>query len=460
MALHRGIQSAIFYYVALICSPCSDVRGKKKRKQEARENRRERELLQEAHPHLYRHPSPSSTNPYWQADIALGPSIVRGKRKGNNGNGDGSRGRKAGRYTANDSADPSSVDLARQKSLVGRNDRNWNTRLYQREDEELWGGSTSNFGGSIYGDTLRRPPTAHTNSSSMYRNPPINEMHPATVTTVNSREEVMWMLQPPPVAEVMSGKERVPRSRSDSGASRLNSSSAAMSRQVSSRLTQHRATPMSREGSNQTSKSASGQRHDRSTTTSERDFAASPIQPERAKRKPSPIQTLRASEESIPATFRRHSLAPSPEIDRKPQIARVASRPQLSTIVSDNDIPLVLGAGFRTPPRAISRENSRPDSGNEVAVEDDESPPVVTISDKRNLGLRPVNGKRTTTAPEIKEGVAIRYSTGHKYQDSEDDFMTIRKELIDSWYTPDFELPKWVHEHTKREVKQRWSMDL
>lgn len=465
MAIHRGIQSAIFYYLS--CAPCAEVRYKKRRKREAIQSRLERELLEEEHPNLYRHPSPSSTNPHWQADIALGPALaVRGKRRGNGV--DTNRGRRASRFGTNASAEPSSLDLAGSNSVDGRNDSNWNTRLYQREDEELWG-STSNLGGSIYGNSPRRPPKALTKESPPFRNPAINDMHPATVTTVNSRDEILWMMQPPPVAEIMNGKERASRSRSDSGASRLNPSSIALSRRTSSRLTQHRATPMSRECSNQTSNGANGQPHDRSATTSERDFAVSPIQPEpsRTKRRSTPIETSHDSEESVEKTIRRFSLAPAAEIGRKPQVTRVASRPQLSTIASDNDIPVLLEPGFRTPPRLRSKENSQPVSG-DMDEDDDDSPPTpapVVVSDtsiKFELAPRSINGKviRTATAPDIKDTVGIRYAGHHKHEDSEDDFLSMRPDVIDSWYTPDFELGSWVHEHTKREVKQRWSMDL
>jgi hypothetical protein len=43
----------------------------------------------------------------------------------------------------------------------------------------------------------------------------------------------------------------------------------------------------------------------------------------------------------------------------------------------------------------------------------------------------------------------------------EEDVLVVRPELFDSWYTPEFELDRWVHEHTKREgIRERWSMDL
>jgi hypothetical protein len=36
-----------------------------------------------------------------------------------------------------------------------------------------------------------------------------------------------------------------------------------------------------------------------------------------------------------------------------------------------------------------------------------------------------------------------------------------RQELFDSWYTPDLDLGRWVHEHTRREgIRERWSFEV
>ncbi|KAK4507687.1 hypothetical protein PRZ48_001422 [Zasmidium cellare] len=456
MAIHRGIQSAIFYYLS--CAPCAEARYRKKRKQEAARTRAERELLQEEHPNLYRHPSPSSTNPHWQTEIALGPALSsRGKRKTNTG--DSQRALKAGRVSSNASGEPSMVDLAPSSTNGDRNGSLRNFRSYQREDEELWG-STSNLDGSIHGNSLPRPERArtkdsHTSDYRTYRNPPINDMHPATFTKVHSREDVMWMMQPPPVAEVMSGKLRPPRSRSDSGGSCLSPSSSTMSRQVSNRP--HMATPMSRESSSRTSNGPHGQR---SPTTSERDFAISPIlTPQKEiQLRPSPVLNLNESEDSTSTVIRRPSLAPEPL--RRPLTNRVASRPQLSTIASDSSIP-----AQNAPNHAIDRPKEN-------------GAPVTThSSDESSLYLDPYARRSAIfydedrlklwneVGPKGVRGKIFRATTDntphrHRHDDSEDAMVTIRPELFDSWYTPDFELPKWIHEHTKREVRERWSMDF
>ncbi|EME87430.1 uncharacterized protein MYCFIDRAFT_75287 [Pseudocercospora fijiensis CIRAD86] len=223
MAVHRGIQSAIFYYLS--CAPCADARVKKRRKREAAESRRDRLALEQDEKNVYVHPGEASTtNPNWQSEIELGPHGRRKKKTGNSSQ----RGLAPSRTSNNGSTKTSSVDLPQR---LGSQDSRWNHRVYQREDEELWG-SSSNMGASLYAGSLRRPERAKTadssrsNGSSYYasRNPPVNDMHPATVTKIASREEVMWMMQPLPVAEVMNGKERAPRSRSDSGGSRMSPS--------------------------------------------------------------------------------------------------------------------------------------------------------------------------------------------------------------------------------------------
>ena len=143
MALHRGIQSAIFYYLS--CAPCSDARHRKKRKQEARRDKADRELLEGQMPDLYRHPSPSSTNPYWQAEIALGPQPV--SRNGKNRKTPTSESQRNGNgmlktndtHSSNGSMVASSVSVARTWSPEYKNDSTSSFARHQRDDEPLWG---------------------------------------------------------------------------------------------------------------------------------------------------------------------------------------------------------------------------------------------------------------------------------------------------------------------------------
>ena len=232
MALHRGIQSALFYYIS--CAPCAEARYKRKRRKQAEEDREEKRLYEELNPGLYRHPSPFATNPNWQVEIDLGPGRSSDTSKKGKGRNDDALRSVETMSSVVDSHAASSPDFG------GRNDSRLTVRQFQREDEELWGSA-----GNASTECITRPPTARTNrtgaSSRSYqsmRNPDLNDLHPATVTRLDSIEDVAWMLQPPPPAKVMSGQMRASRSRSDSGASKISSRKGdeTLARQVSERL--------------------------------------------------------------------------------------------------------------------------------------------------------------------------------------------------------------------------------
>ena len=372
MAIHRGIQSAIFYYLS--CAPCAEARVRRQRKEEAKRDRIAREALEaEMGPDLYRHPSPSSTNPHWQAEIALGPTLAaRGKRRTNTQLGT-SRGQ-------------SSVDLP-PKSAGGslRHDSkvNLKTSPYQREDEELWGssvhldGGNSNGGGAYLTATHstnhsmransvrrssspRRPPTAHTrdppttsSSNAAFRNPAINDLHPATVTRVTHADEVRWMLQPVPVAEVMSGKIS-PHATPRAGAVTDRAVDAALrvGNPPALGLSGSRAGSYSRGNdgmggsrSNSRQGSSSGQRHDRShllqhstnPSTSERDFALFP----------------HAASTTSPTKTSIHQRSPRlPPLDVHHPHSAASSRqntPRLGPVISRTLSNTSSAAGDRTP---------------------------------------------------------------------------------------------------------------
>jgi hypothetical protein len=109
--------------------------------------------------------------------------------------------------------------------------------------------------------------------------------------------------------------------------------------------------------------------------------------------------------------------------------------------VSDNDIVYnyrlsgrAKGKTFPTPPNSTDGHSEQ---GDFVA-------PAISLNDKALAG-------------GMTQRKVIQTGSAHKHKDSE---LSIRPELFDSWYTPEFELPKWIAEHTKREVRERWSMDL
>ena len=75
MSFPVAVRSAIFYFVA--CTPCAKVRHRQKAKEQAKKERLQKARLETEQPGLYRHPSPFNTNPYWQEEILMGPSLPK-----------------------------------------------------------------------------------------------------------------------------------------------------------------------------------------------------------------------------------------------------------------------------------------------------------------------------------------------------------------------------------------------
>ncbi|KAK4995001.1 hypothetical protein LTR66_005082 [Elasticomyces elasticus] len=272
MAIHRGIQSVVFYYLS--CAPCTGHAYRKQRRKEAEADRANKLALEMELPGLYRHPSPFATNPHWEPDITLGPRPAQNKGKRRKQQQASSSARNTNivpTQTSLPSDRPSSNDLSHVEGRLGSaddDDSKWNLKRYQRADEELWGtgdtGSTFGSASSLRGPS--RPRTAATSTSyHSARNPDINDMHPAIVTKIANKEDALWMLQPPPAAKVMSGKERVSRTRSDSGGSSRRGDEN-LGRQVSKRLLAEKANrgeTLDQQRSRPSSSASNGQRHDR-----------------------------------------------------------------------------------------------------------------------------------------------------------------------------------------------------
>ncbi|KAI9727475.1 MAG: hypothetical protein M1828_006417 [Chrysothrix sp. TS-e1954] len=277
----RGTQSAIFYYLA--CTPCYRVRNQRARARQDRRDRAARANMETSGPEmLYRQPSPYATNEYWTDEIRSGPGPPpqRAKKrkdphKGKNGGEgariiiteplpdeqqgsmDGSAPMVAanGNKTAESQSDSQHSTMDDVKSLLRHPTESWNNRRrnYQREDEELWGVESSTDSNSSTNHSRLRPTLHHrhfsvghigpsitaglarlaqkqeTTMSSFYaaRNPPVNDLHPPIVSVpMQSKEANQWMLQPPPSASIMSGKERARRAVED-GASREASGSGS-----------------------------------------------------------------------------------------------------------------------------------------------------------------------------------------------------------------------------------------
>lgn len=489
MALHRGIQSAIFYYLS--CAPCAEARYRKKRKQDAVRGRAERAALEAEMPDVYRHPSPSSTNPYWQTEIAAGPVLVsRGKKKGN-ASASGRQGVKTS-YTqrSNESDVPSSLDLSQRNeagtgSRDGRVDSRWQFQQFQRDDEpysyasrsveRMASSSTLDGSASQRSAGLARPAKVKLRPAPdgylEARNPEISDRHPAIARKISSKEEAAWLMAPPPTADFMSGKDRGTRSRSDSGGSSKWSarSGVPLSREVSRRLMEQKwrhgdapLTPsLSRESTMGVQNDPTGQRHDR-RNIGEKDFALEDGLSRSTTQHPSPV-LVGASEDSMDSS---QTVIRSPDLAAHPrQTRRAISKPELSTIVSDESPP-PNGSEVHHPRTAhttdvhdasinSNTERDRISRRAPLLFHDESLQTLYELAPASAILKRKPSLSRNVSRDSVPKRTESRINDGR-----EDKKLEVRPEMFDSWYTPDFELPQWIHEHTKREVTQRWSMDI
>jgi hypothetical protein len=360
----RGVQSAIFHYAS--CAPCTGYSDGKKRRKAAKAARKVREKLQLEQPDAYHHPEPTGTNIYWHEEIAMGPGPPqRGARRTNTNSTRGITTR--GTQSSALSKGGSSIDVdqggdMRLSDDTLEDDETWNHKRYQREDEDLWGHdepslplehtmSGSSTGGG--GFQLRRPGTSRSGTYYTARAPPVNELHPPVVSLPSpDPSENRWMLQPPPKASVMAGKERASnRSRSGSGAS--SRVELSLGRQVSSRQIMHKLergeTPEVHSQSPTGSYfnlSTQGQRHDRCRTPQAR--PPSSTSSRRKKRRDTSlardvaisrtetVSTQHSSGDSSDTVVKGNSRPRSVAVPDIKVIRVRQSRPVLSTVFSSN----------------------------------------------------------------------------------------------------------------------------
>lgn len=208
MWLYRGAQSAVFYYAT--CTPCAESRDRRKRRKEAARTQREKQKLERElvtdQPRPFPQPTPFSTNEGWREEIVLGPGPPA--RRGGKGNV------RTNSWNTENSEQSSQVKKDKSGGLMHPLGERWKSMRYQREDEPLWGqevrGSSIGFSGRGRADP---------NEPSKYytaRVPPVNDLHPPIVSGPCSRAETRWMLQPPPSAKVMAGKQKFDESPRDS----------------------------------------------------------------------------------------------------------------------------------------------------------------------------------------------------------------------------------------------------
>lgn len=489
MALHRGIQSALFYYLS--CAPCTGWSYRKKRRKEADRDRAEKHQLEMEQPGLYRHPSPFATNPNWQTEIDLGPHPVPAKRK----KGDRDARRKPAR-TLTGADDESNVASSVSLALVHgeSNDSTWNLCKYQREDEGLWGSNlpsgtsrASGLEGSIINGkgTISRPPTARTartdrTSTSYYssNNPPINDLHPPIVTRLDKREDAMWMLQPPPPARVMAGKDRPShhRNRSDSGSSRRSSrvgDPTSLSRQVSQRIIDEKlrnsrellpAISLERDGGSRASTRPLAVPQDgNGLHTSSTENLSSDETRSRRRRRPPPINVSEDFQGSDRTALHRNTMhfEPTRQADSAAGLQR---RRELSPIGSEN---APSHRGLANTNMSRSRERQHPTATDSSDDGRTHHRPALSTKDRQDSSLHVLqelvptsllNARRPAKQPSFEARIELPSSDTIE----EAELLGSGKATFDSWYeTSDFaQFPDWVGERTKRDVTSRWSMDF
>lgn len=244
MSLPVAFQSAVFYFLS--CAPCAKVRHRQKAKSQAKREREEKSKIDSEKPGLYRHPSPFNTNPYWQEEINMGPSLPKKSvSKNSSQRGLTSSGRESVAISMSEHTNigDSRVHFSDSVTNVPQDavSEDWNRRHgYQREDEELWGqwpglgpGSPNKLmdafskardsAGRLIESTLGiEKGVTDQERRDFYlspKNPPVNDYHPPVVSSKPSHKDArQWMLQPPPPAKIMEGK--VPVSRAVSSGSK------------------------------------------------------------------------------------------------------------------------------------------------------------------------------------------------------------------------------------------------
>ncbi|KAI9738604.1 MAG: hypothetical protein M1834_008108 [Cirrosporium novae-zelandiae] len=275
MSLSRGIRSAIFFYVS--CAPCTQCMHERKRRKEANQSKKENAQLVMQQPGLIPQPVQYSTNIYWRDEIIAGPTPSRGRKK----EIEASR-------TATSPVNSSGTTVVGSPTDAGDDSdgSDWNRKRYQRADELLWGQETEdededypNTHGSSIGlpgtdERLSTSSPRKSRSQRKRRNKELPPLAPVAGTKVGrSRKEVQWMLQPPPRAKVMAGKEPVTRERSGTSHSsrsslrhRLNSNAGTDGRGS----VRTRSRGRSQDPSSKDVATLNGQKHDRNFPSTEK----------------------------------------------------------------------------------------------------------------------------------------------------------------------------------------------
>ncbi|KAF7542751.1 hypothetical protein G7046_g10118 [Stylonectria norvegica] len=227
MSFPAALQSAVFYIVA--CTPCAKVRHRQKTRVRAKKERQEKAKFEADQPDLYQHPSPFNTNPYWQEEITMGPTLPKksaSKNSSQRGLASAGRDSVAPSVSEHTNITDSHTNIGDSTLAItedGNLSDDWNRRRgYQREDEELWGqwsgqklmdafSKARGSAGRLIESTLgiEKEVTDEERREFYFtpKNPPINDYHPPVVSSkMPSKSAHRWMLQPPPSAMIMKAK--------------------------------------------------------------------------------------------------------------------------------------------------------------------------------------------------------------------------------------------------------------
>ena len=429
--LWRGFQSAVFYYVS--CAPCTKFAYQRRR----RKDRKRANVDREAEEGGYQHPSPFSTNVYWREEMLLGPGPpVKKKerdkeREKERENMHKSLGTSSSGLTGASSTDTTLGPEGREAEQERNSDEGWNRRRYQREDEILWG-FDDNDRSSTPSARVSRAGTGSSAGHYYARNPEVNDLHPPIVNTPMDRNQTRWMLQPPPSARVMEGKERTNRSRSDSGRSgRSNASSQRnadmnLGRCVGEKLLEERL----RRGEALSTDSLSP------GGTSLRETSTLNIPGQRHDRE------RRLSNESR-STNNSQRKQPPPPITISADLRPPASRPALSTIVSQTQVEQAEARPSR--PKLVPMDST----SSLHVLQELVSPLSLTSPPTAKLNSNKLNSLARSPSP-LSEA-AIKLPPANAGEDQE---LALPSQHSDGWAISQ------GTDGAVRELRQRWSMDL
>ncbi|KAF1992828.1 hypothetical protein P154DRAFT_451772 [Amniculicola lignicola CBS 123094] len=477
--LWRGIQSAIFHYAS--CAPCTGYMYRNKRRKDAKRDRKLRAKMQMEHPDMYHHPEPTGTNPYWTEEIVMGPGPPPRRARRTNTTGSQRAITRTETFDTALSNGGSSIDVDHADDPMRMSDDtldddNWNRKRYQREDEDLWGVDEPLRGSSVGVGGVVRPGTSKSSADSYYtaRAPPVNDLHPPVVSLPSPRPaDNRWMLQPPPKASVMSGKERAThRSRSGSGAS--SRVELSLQRQVSARHLKARIErgetpdlpPISRGSSCVNFHSTSG--------PPPQPRAVSAASSRRKRRRDTvltpKIELEHSSGDSSDTVIHGMKTAPSPaQASGMPslKIVRVRSTRQLSTVLSDG------GPSPPHPTLTSSIENELPDLPPPVKPREKQHRAPLSSSDVSSLNVlqdlvspRALLNSQFVSAPLIEAHIRLPPTNM-----DEEKMLTMPKDVTSSgfgisrgWDTEQMDgearVPFDSLGAQERDPRMRWSVDF